>query len=84
VAAPTLSLETAMLSLFIEVRRNKCTLIVVDVDKVFMIPKPKIKIYCAFPDGMTKIEGKVLEINSLQGTKQGAYHWHELTREHLI
>jgi transposase InsO family protein len=83
VAAPTLSLETAMLSLSIEVRRNQFTLLV-DVDKAFMIPKPKMKIYCAFPDGMTKIEGKVLEINSLQGTKQGAYDWHELAREHLI
>ena len=72
-----------MLSLSIEVRRNQFTLLV-DVDKAFMIPKPKMKIYCAFPDGMTKIEGKVLEINSLQGTKQGAYDWHEVAREHLL
>jgi hypothetical protein len=58
VAAPTLSIETAMLSLSIEIMRNQFTELV-DVDKAFMIPSPKIKIYIDFPEGMAKIPGKL-------------------------
>ena len=86
VAAPTLSLDAAMIGLSIELNRNQFTKLV-DVDKAFQISDDSHtieKIYMEFPDGMKKIPGHCLEIKALQGTKQGAYNWHVTARRVLI
>ena len=86
VAAPTLSLDAAMIGLAIELNRNQYTKLV-DVDKAFQISDDSTtieKIYMEFPDGMKKIPGHCLEIKALQGTKQGAYNWHVTARRVLL
>jgi hypothetical protein len=86
VAAPTLSLDAAMIGLSIELNRNQFTKLV-DVDKAFQISDDSHtieKIYMEFPDGMKKIPGQYLEIKALQGTKHGAYNWHVTARRVLM
>jgi hypothetical protein len=78
IASPTLSLDTGMLSLGIEVERSQYS-VLADVDSAYMMyAKPDHEIYMEIPDGMIKVPNKALLIqHSLQGTKQGARDWHE-------
>eukprot|EP00595_Chromulina_sp_UTEXLB2642_P000703 CAMPEP_0196761278 /NCGR_PEP_ID=MMETSP1095-20130614/439_1 /TAXON_ID=96789 ORGANISM="Chromulina nebulosa, Strain UTEXLB2642" /NCGR_SAMPLE_ID=MMETSP1095 /ASSEMBLY_ACC=CAM_ASM_000446 /LENGTH=950 /DNA_ID=CAMNT_0042110571 /DNA_START=657 /DNA_END=3506 /DNA_ORIENTATION=- len=78
IASPTLSLDTGMLSLGIEVERSQHS-VLVDVDSAYMLyAEPDHEIYMEIPDGMIKVPNKALLMqHSLQGTKQGARDWHE-------
>jgi hypothetical protein len=84
VAAPTLNMESALLLLCICVQRNMFT-VLVDIDGAFQIPKCKEELYMEFPEGMTKVPGKVIRlVHSLNGTKQSAHNWHILAHSLLI
>jgi hypothetical protein len=84
VASPTLSIETAMLVLAITVFRVMFA-ILIDVDGAFQTTPNKFETYMKFPEGMKKIPGKaLLLLNSMNGTKQGAYDWHEKADELLL
>jgi hypothetical protein len=56
----------------------------IDVDSAFSIAENKQEVYMKFPDGMATIPGKALLLtHSINGTKQGAYDWHELAHTTL-
>jgi hypothetical protein len=84
-ASPTLSLDTAMLSLSIEVQRNQISKLA-DVPKAFgTYTEPEHDIYLRPPSGMAIPPGKVLLLlHSWQGTKQGSYDWHKVANKTLL
>jgi hypothetical protein len=83
ISAPTLSVEGAMLLLAITVQRGMYSRLI-DVDSAFSIAENKQAVYMKFPDGMAAIPGKALLLaHSINGTKQGAYDWHELAHKTL-
>jgi len=83
VAAPTVGLSTIMLFYAIAHNRGQKRRIV-DVDAAFSIPKCKETILMKFPLGLISIPGKALRLNnSLNGTKQSGYNWHEIANDHL-
>jgi hypothetical protein len=85
VASPTLSLDTAMLSLSIEVQRAQFAKLA-DVPKAFgTYTEPEHDIYLRPPSGMVIPPGKVLLLlHSWQGTRQGAYDWHKVANKTLL
>jgi hypothetical protein len=83
ISAPTLSVEGGMLLLAITVQRGMHSRLI-DVDSAFSIAENKQEVYMKFPDGMAAIPGKALLLtHSINGTKQGAYDWHELAHTTL-
>ena len=75
VSAPTLPIEHAMLFTSITVDRKMFEALL-DVDTAFQLPKNKHDVYMRAPEGIKLPPGKVIKlINSMNGTKQGAFNW---------
>jgi hypothetical protein len=66
-----------MLILAIETQRGMIPELV-DADSAFATTPNNATTYIEFPEGMKKIPGKaLLLVNSLNGSKQGAFDWNE-------
>jgi len=84
VASPTLHLESCMILLAITCYLKMHTKLL-DVDGAFQIPTNKHVVYMKIPDGMKPIPGMALRLDhSMNGTKQGAFNWHEHADKLLI
>jgi len=73
VQAPTLSMDSAMIMLALQVNRNMDA-VLIDFDSAFQHTAVDMPIYMKIPLGMKTKPGKCLKLNnSLQGTKQAAH-----------
>jgi hypothetical protein len=73
-----------MTVLAIEAQRGMDS-VVIDVDSAFASTPNHTTTYMEFPDGMRKIPGKaLLLVNSLNGSKQGAFDWNARAHAALL
>ena len=84
VQAPTLSMDSAMLLLALQVNRNM-DVTLIDFNSAFQHTALDMPIYMKFPAGMTAKPGKCLKLNNaLQGSKQAAHLFHVKLAKFLI